>query len=79
MSTRPSTIAIGAAAASAAVVAAFVATRKRKDKWETMLESVTPAIVVIKMNYVKPYDGDQAGSGVATGFVVRLAAIPWPG
>ncbi len=35
-----------------------------------MLDRALPAIVVIRVNYVKPFDGEQAGSGSATGFVV---------
>ena len=35
-----------------------------------MLDKALPAIVVIRVNYVKPFDGEQAGSGSATGFVV---------
>jgi len=35
-----------------------------------MLDRALPAIVVIRVNYVKPFDGEQAGSAHATGFVV---------
>mmetsp|Transcript_18302 Transcript_18302/g.27589 ORF Transcript_18302/g.27589 Transcript_18302/m.27589 type:complete len:1118 (-) Transcript_18302:268-3621(-) len=46
-------------------------TKKEEDSvWEAMLEQVLHAIVVIRVNYVKPYDGEQAGSAHATGFVV---------
>lgn len=61
-------LAVGLAAGS--LIAAWYRRHKRRDPWEAMLNKVLPAIVVIKVNYVKPFDGEQAGSGSATGFVV---------
>ena len=60
-------------AAIRALIAAAALTwwrRRQRDVWERMLDRVLPAIVVIRVNYVKPFDGDQAGSAHATGFVV---------
>ena len=62
-----------AVAAAGALIAAAALTwwrRRQRDVWERMLDRVLPAIVVIRVNYVKPFDGDQAGSAHATGFVV---------
>ena len=39
-------------------------------QWKYTLERALPAIVVIRANYVRPFDGDHAGAGHATGFVV---------
>ncbi|KAJ8605882.1 hypothetical protein CTAYLR_000583 [Chrysophaeum taylorii] len=50
------------------VVAVLVVWRKKKRKWE--LSRILPAIVVIRVNYLKPFDGESAGSSQATGFVV---------
>ena len=49
---------------------------RRKDRWEAMLDRALPAIVVIRVNYVKPFDGEQAGSAHATGFVVDFDRGP---
>ena len=61
-------LAIGAAAGT--LIAAWYRRHRRRDPWEAMLDKALPAIVVIRVNYVKPFDGEQAGSGSATGFVV---------
>ena len=42
----------------------------RFAQWKYTLERALPAIVVIRANYVRPFDGDHAGAGHATGFVV---------
>lgn len=62
----------GPVAAGVVIAAGVVAwwRRRQRDVWERMLERVLPAIVVIRVNYVRPFDGDQAGSAMATGFVV---------
>ena len=77
---KPTTPAGTAAATAAGVVGASLLARqvyrsycgasKASDKWSHMLEEVLPAIVVIQCNYVRPFDGDVAGSAHATGFVV---------
>ena len=57
-----------------ALLAGFVYwLRKRKtedDHWSEVIDRVLGAIVVIRVNNVKPFDGEQAGSAHATGFVV---------
>ena len=75
-----STAIVGASALAAGV--ALLASRRngsgssttRVDPWEATLDQCLPAIVVIRMCYVKPFDNDDAGSSSATGFVVRPIA-----
>lgn len=52
-------LAVGAAAATA-IAATLFATRRQSvaDDWSRTLDEALPAIVVIKMNYVKPFDGE---------------------
>ena len=61
---------LAAGLAAGTLIAAWYRRHKRRDPWEAMLDKALPAIVVIRVNYVKPFDGEQAGSGSATGFVV---------
>jgi S1-C subfamily serine protease len=74
MEAQQRTPAVAAAAAAGLTACALAGWWKRAhppvDQWEGMLDRVLPAIVVIRVNYVKPFDGDQAGSAHATGFVV---------
>jgi S1-C subfamily serine protease len=61
---------LAAGLAAGTLIAAWYRRHRRRDPWEAMLDKALPAIVVIRVNYVKPFDGEQAGSGSATGFVV---------
>ena len=61
---------LAAGAVAGTLIAAWYRRHRRRDPWEAMLDKALPAIVVIRVNYVKPFDGEQAGSGSATGFVV---------
>ncbi len=71
---------LGATGAAAALGACLLLLRARRaanapavDPWKATLEAVLPAIVVIRMNYVKSFDGDAACASTATGFVVDAA------
>ena len=61
---------LAAGAVAGTLIAAWYRRHKRRDPWEAMLDKALPAIVVIRVNYVKPFDGEKAGSGSATGFDV---------
>ena len=64
----------GAACAAAGVIAAWWQ-RKRRDRWEAMLDRVLPAIVVIRVNYVKPFDGAARRPSAAV-HVLRIWRFP---
>jgi S1-C subfamily serine protease len=40
------------------------------SQWERTLETITPAILVIRVNGVRSFDGSESGYSFATGFVV---------
>ena len=63
-------LALGSLAAGGAALVVYRAYLKWQGQWERTLQKVLPAIVVIRANYVRPFDGDHSGSGYATGFVV---------
>jgi len=55
-------LAIGTAAAAASGIAAVLFAAQRQHgaghHWTRTLDEVLPAIVVINMNYVRPFDGE---------------------
>jgi S1-C subfamily serine protease len=67
---RAKRIAAAAVATGAGCAIAYRAWTRWYSSWDRALERCLPSIVVIRANYVKPFDGDQAGAGHATGFVV---------
>lgn len=59
------------AAASAAYGLYLLAKgRRRSSDWEAVLDKVLPAIVVLKVNFTKHFDTEQATCTTGTGFVV---------
>ena len=52
---------LAAVAAATAIAATLFAARRQSvaDDWSRTLDEALPAIVVIKMNYVKPFDGES--------------------
>ena len=49
---------LAAGAVAGTLIAAWYRRHRRRDPWEAMLDKALPAIVVIRVNYVKPFDGE---------------------
>lgn len=59
-------LAVGAAAAATGIAATLFATQQKitAGDWTRSLDEALPAIVVIKMNYVRPFDGELVSCSV---------------